>query len=535
MLSQTLESTLRHALQLATDRRHELATLEHMLYALTQDRDAAAVLRGCGVSLPDLREALASYIDAELSYLVNEGAGEARPTTAFQRVIQRAVIHVQSAERPQVTGANVLVAMFSEKESHAVFFLQEQEMSRFDAVNFMASGAPKGAKKGKAAKKKPPGGKVTGKKLHDPGPREDDDPAPKSGSEALDTWCTDLNARAAEGRVDPLIGRAEELDRTIQVLGRRTKSNPLYVGDPGVGKTAIAQGLAQRIVDGEVPEVLRGASVFALDMGALIAGTQYRGDFEGRLKAVLAGMEAHEDAVLFIDEIHTIIGAGATSGGAMDASNLLKPALADGTLRCIGATTYSEYRAHFEKDPALVRRFQKIDVPEPSLEEATAILTGLRGRYEAHHGVRYTDAAVAAAVKLSDRYIGGRRLPDKAIDIIDEVGAAQLLLPPGKRKAVIDVAEIEGVVAAIARIPARSLSADDVGALRDLEGRLRARVFDQDAAIEKLTSAVKMARAGLRDPDKPRGVVPLHGPHGRGQDGGRARPGRHAGRGAVAL
>jgi ATP-dependent Clp protease ATP-binding subunit ClpA len=516
MLSQTLENTLRHALQVAADRRHELATLEHLLYALTQDRDAAAVLRACGVALADLREALGRYLDTDLAYLANDAAVEARPTTAFQRVIQRAVIHVQSAERPQVTGANVLVAMFSEKESHAVFFLQERDVTRFDVVNALAGGTPRGGgvtirtpKPGPPAGRSRPQGK--------PQNREEGEPEPKDGAEALATWCVDLNAKALAGRIDPVIGREAELDRTIQVLARRTKNNPLYVGDPGVGKTAIAQGLAQKIVDEEVPEALLNATIYALDLGALLAGTRYRGDFEERLKAVLAGLAEAPGAVLFIDEIHTIIGAGATSGGSMDASNILKPALADGTLRCVGATTYKEWRQYFEKDAALARRFQKIDVPEPSQADAVAILKGLRGRYEAHHGVRYTDAAVEAAVKLSARHIHGRKLPDKAIDIIDEVGAAQTLLPPAERKDVIDVGDIERVVAAIARIPARSLSSDDVEALRHLEDNLRAQVFDQAEAVARLASAVKLSRAGLRDPEKPMGAYLFTGPTGVGK------------------
>ena len=520
MLSQTLENTLRHALQVAADRRHELATLEHLLYALTQDRDAAAVLRACGADLTDLREALGRYLDTDLAYLASDAAVEARPTTAFQRVIQRAVIHVQSAERPQVTGANVLVAMFSEKESHAVFFMQERDVTRFDVVNALAGGAPRGGGATiRTPRPGPParGGKPRGKPQSRPQDREEEDPQPKDGAEALATWCVDLNAKALGGRIDPLIGRDAELQRTIQVLGRRTKNNPLYVGDPGVGKTAIAQGLAQKIVEGDVPDALLDATIYALDLGALLAGTRYRGDFEERLKAVLAGLEETPGAVLFIDEIHTIIGAGATSGGSMDASNILKPALADGGLRCLGATTYKEWRQYFEKDAALSRRFQKIDVPEPSQEDTVAILKGLRGRYEAHHGVRYTDAAVEAAVKLSARHIHGRKLPDKAIDIIDEVGAAQTLLPPAERKEVIDVGDIERVVAAIARIPARSLSSDDVEALRHLEDNLRAQVFDQAEAVARLASAVKLSRAGLRDPEKPMGAYLFTGPTGVGK------------------
>ena len=504
MLSRNLEQTLHRALMVASERHHEYATLEHLLLSLTEDQDAMAVLRSCGVSLPDLREQLGEYLDNELAYLIDKNIEEAKPTTAFQRVLQRAAIHVQSAGREEVTGANVLVALFSERESHAVFFLQEQEMTRFDAVNYISHGIAKVAGQGD--------GKVAA-----PGIDEEDDGGSKSGKEALDTYCINLNQKAAKGSIDPLIGRDHEVERTIQILCRRSKNNPLYVGDPGVGKTAIAEGLAKRIVEKDVPDILHDAVIYSLDMGALLAGTRYRGDFEERMKAVIKEIEKTDHAVLFIDEIHTIIGAGATSGGAMDASNLLKPALSRGTIRCIGSTTYKEYRNHFEKDRALVRRFQKIDVPEPSVDDAHKILVGLKPYYEEHHKVEYTIDALRAAVELSDRYIGDRKLPDKAIDIVDEVGAAQMLVPEDKRKKVIDVADIESVISAIARIPAKTVSQDDKETLQNLERDLKTLVFDQDEAIETLSDAIKLSRAGLRDPEKPIGCYLFSGPTGVGK------------------
>ncbi len=504
MLSRNLEQTLHRALAAANQRSHEYATLEHLLLALTEDQDAMAVLRSCGISLTDLRDQLEQYLDGELAYLISGEGEEAKPTTAFQRVLQRAAIHVQSSGREEVTGANVLVALFSERESHAVYFLQEQDMTRFDAVNYISHGIAK-----------VPGQADTSKTPR--GTEEAAAEAVKAGGDALKAYTKNLNEKAKEGKIDPLIGRQKEVDRTIQILCRRSKNNPLYVGDPGVGKTAIAEGLAKKIVEGDVPDVLKDSIIYSLDMGALLAGTRYRGDFEERLKQVLAELEKLDGAVLFIDEIHTIIGAGATSGGAMDASNLLKPSLSNGTLRCIGSTTYKEYRNHFEKDRALVRRFQKIDVYEPTLDEAVEIMKGLRPQYQDHHGVTYTDEAIKAAVELSAKYIGDRKLPDKAIDIIDEVGAAQMLLPEDKRKKVIDVADIEGVVAAIARIPAKSLTKDDKTALKNLERDLKTLVFDQDAAINTLTDAIKLSRAGLRDPDKPIGCFLFSGPTGVGK------------------
>lgn len=505
MLSRNLEQTLHRALAVANERSHEYATLEHLLYALTEDQDAMAVLRSCGISLPDLKDQLGTYIENELAYLVNKDAEEAKPTTAFQRVLQRAAIHVQSSGREEVTGANVLVALFSERESHAVFFLQEQDMTRFDAVNYISHGIAKIPTQGSPAAKTPRG------------TEESSSSQTKSGAEALDAYCVNLNEKAKKGKIDVLIGRHKEVDRTIQILCRRSKNNPLYVGDPGVGKTAIAEGLAKKIIDGEVPDVLKGAVIFSLDMGSLLAGTRYRGDFEERIKAVLSELQNIEDSILFIDEIHTVIGAGATSGGAMDASNLLKPALSNGSLRCIGSTTYKEYRNYFEKDRALVRRFQKIDVYEPSVEDSIAILTGLKPYYEEHHKVKYTAAAIKAAVELSAKYIGDRKLPDKAIDLIDEVGAAQMLVPANKRKKTITDKDIEAVVAIIARIPAATMTKDDKEALQTLERDLKTMVYDQDKAISVLTDSIKMARAGLRDSEKPIGSYLFSGPTGVGK------------------
>ena len=507
MLSKTLEVTLHRALDQANELRHEYATLEHLLFALTEDQDAIAVLRACGVDVERLRGDLRNYISLELANLVGDEHDEAKPTAGFQRVIQRAVIHVQSSGRAEVTGANVLVALFSERESHAVFYLQEQDMSRFDAVNYISHGIAKvhgGGEEERAGD-------------GDSDEEQGEDAANKNGSDALDAYCVDLNSKAGEGKIDPLIGREFEVDRTIQILCRRTKNNPLYVGDPGVGKTAIAEGLAKRIVDGDVPEVLAEAKIHALDMGALLAGTRYRGDFEERLKAVVKEIERDPNIILFIDEIHTVIGAGATSGGAMDASNLLKPALQGGTLRCMGSTTYKEYRSHFEKDRALVRRFQKIDVNEPSIDDSIKILKGLKPYYEEHHKVRYTNEALKTAVELSARYIGDRKLPDKAIDVIDEVGAAQMLVPDAKRRQTIGVKDVEAVVAKIARIPPKSVSTDDKTVLANLERDLRTVVFGQNTAIEALSSAIKLSRAGLREPEKPIGNYLFSGPTGVGK------------------
>ncbi|HPF78448.1 MAG TPA: AAA family ATPase, partial [Alphaproteobacteria bacterium] len=506
MLSRNLEQTLHKALEEATKRSHEYATLEHLLLALTYDQDAMAVLRSCGISIDDIKGQLEQYLDNELGYLKTVEPDEAKPTTAFQRVLQRAAIHVQSSGREEVTGANVLVALFSERESHAVYFLQEQDMTRFDAVNYISHGIAKVA--GVEGVPKTPKGTDEG---------EEETSGTKTGREALNAYCKNLNEKARSGKIDTLIGREKEVNRTIQILCRRSKNNPLYVGDPGVGKTAIAEGLAKKINDGDVPEVLQNAVIFSLDMGALLAGTRYRGDFEERIKAVLAELEKIPEAILFIDEIHTVIGAGATSGGAMDASNLLKPSLSNGTLRCIGSTTYKEYRNHFEKDRALVRRFQKIDVVEPTIDETIAILKGLKGYYQDHHKVEYTDEAIRGAVELSAKYIGDRKLPDKAIDIIDEVGAAQMLLPEADRKKVITLDDIESVISIIARIPSKALTKDDKSALKNLERDLKTLVFDQDKAIDVLADAIKLSRAGLRDPDKPIGCYLFSGPTGVGK------------------
>ncbi|MBI1326790.1 MAG: ATP-dependent Clp protease ATP-binding subunit ClpA [Alphaproteobacteria bacterium] len=505
MLSRSLEQTLHRAIGYASQRNHEFATLEHLLFALTEDQDAMSVLRSCGVELDELREQLAHYLDHELKELVNFAVSEPKPTTALQRVLQRAAIHVQSSGREEVTGANVLVALFSERESNAVYFLQQQDMTRFDAVNYISHGIAKVP--GMESDTKTPRGVEEG---------EAGGPA-KTGGEALAAYCANLNEKAKKGKIDPLIGRLKEVERTIQVLCRRTKNNALYVGDPGVGKTAIAEGLAKMIVEGNVPEVLKGATIYALDMGALLAGTRYRGDFEERLKAVIREIQKNTRAVLFIDEIHTIVGAGATTGGAMDASNLLKPALANGTLRCIGSTTYKEYKNYFEKDRALARRFQKIDVNEPSIEDSIEIIKGLRPIYEKHHELSYTDDAVKVAVELSTRYIHDRKLPDKAIDVIDEAGAAQMLLPEDKRKKTIGAVEIEEIIASIARVPAKSVSRDDRTVLANLERDLKTLVFDQDDAITQVCDAIKMARAGLRDPEKPIGSYMFAGPTGVGK------------------
>jgi ATP-dependent Clp protease ATP-binding subunit ClpA len=502
--SRNLEESLHRAVAYANQRKHEYATLEHLLLSLADDTDAAGVMRACDVDLAALKKSLVGYIDVELKSLIVDDGEDAKPTAGFQRVIQRAVIHVQSSGREEVTGANVLVAIFSERESHAAYFLQEQDMTRYDAVNFIAHGI---AKKAGASEPK------TVKGASD----DEDKPAVKTGGEALEAYCVDLNEKARQGKVDPLIGRTAEVERCIQILCRRTKNNPLLVGDPGVGKTAIAEGLARKIINNEVPEVLQGATIFSMDMGALLAGTRYRGDFEERVKQVVKELENHPNAILFIDEIHTVIGAGATSGGAMDASNLLKPALASGSLRCMGSTTYKEYRQHFEKDRALVRRFQKIDVNEPTIEDTIKILKGLKVYYEEFHKLKYTNEAIKAAVDLSAKYITDRKLPDKAIDVIDEAGASQMLLTESKRKKTIGIKEIEAVVAKIARIPPKSVSKSDTEALKQLEIDLKRAVFGQDEALAQLSSAMKMARAGLRDPNKPIGSYLFSGPTGVGK------------------
>ncbi|MDB5472710.1 MAG: clpA [Devosia sp.] len=504
--SRGLEKALHQAMNLARERSHEFATLEHLLLALTDDRETIAVLTGCDVDIDALKSDLEDFINEELDSLIVANGQDARPTAAFQRVIQRAVIHVQSSGREEVTGANVLVAIFAERESHAAYFLEQQDMSRLDAVNFISHGI---TKSGPSEERKVRGA-------------EDSDNQGEGGAEAkkssaLADFCVNLNEKARNGKIDPLIGRDAELRRTIQILCRRSKNNPLYVGDAGVGKTAIAEGLARKIVEGDVPEVLKEAIIYSLDMGSLLAGTRYRGDFEERLKAVMKELEKLPNSVLFIDEIHTMIGAGATSGGALDASNLLKPALASGAIRCIGSTTYKEYRQFFEKDRALVRRFQKIDVNEPSVPDAIEIVKGLRPYFEEFHKIKYTDDALKAAVELSARYINDRKLPDKAIDVLDETGASQMLVTEDKRKKVIDVEDIEATIATIARIPPKSVSKSDAELLSSLEQSLKTVVFGQDQAIIALTSAIKLARAGLREPEKPIGSYLFTGPTGVGK------------------
>lgn len=510
--SPSLERSLHQALTFANERHQEFATLEHLLLALLEDADAAAVLRGCSVDIDTLRGALVEYIDTELANLVTGSDEDSKPTAGFHRVIQRAVIHVQSSGREEVSGANVLVAIFAERESHAAFFLQEQEMTRYDAVNFISHGISKrpGGAESRSVRGAEDEQSTMGQSHEEEGRR-------KEKQDALSAYCVNLNEKARTGRIDPLIGRADEINRTIQVLCRRSKNNPLYVGDPGVGKTAIAEGLAKRIVEGDVPEVLADATIFSLDMGTLLAGTRYRGDFEERLKQVVKELEDYPGAVLFIDEIHTVIGAGATSGGAMDASNLLKPALSSGAIRCIGSTTYKEYRQFFEKDRALVRRFQKIDVKEPSIDDAVSILKGLKPYFEEFHHVRFTNEAIRSAVELSARYINDRKLPDKAIDVIDETGASQMLLPESRRKKQIGVKEIEATVATMARIPPKSVSKDDEAVLANLDAQLKRVVYGQDTAIDMLTAAIKLSRAGLREPEKPIGSYLFSGPTGVGK------------------
>ena len=506
--SQSLEQALHRALEYANERSHEYATLEHLLLALLDDGDAAGVMRACNVDIEKIRRRVTEFLDEELDMHVSKSAVEAAPTTAFQRVIHRAVVHVQSSSREEVTGAQVLVALFAERESHAAFFLQEQEMTRFDAVQYISHGIAK--RPGMSEPRQVRG-------VDEEGNGEGATGEKKPGADALNTYCVNLNKKARDGKVDPLIGRLPEVMRTIQVLCRRQKNNPLFVGDPGVGKTAIAEGLARKIIRGEVPEVLRNATIFSLDMGALLAGTRYRGDFEERLKAVMKEVEAYPGAILFIDEIHTVIGAGATSGGAMDASNLLKPALQSGAVRCIGSTTYKEYRQHFEKDRALVRRFQKIDVKEPTVEDSIEILKGLKPYFENFHKLKYTRGAIKAAVELSAKYIEDCKLPDKAIDVIDETGASQMLVEEGKRKKKIGVSEIEATIATMARIPPKTVSKSDAEVMSNLEKDLKRVVFGQDKAIEALSSAIKLARAGLREPEKPIGCYLFSGPTGVGK------------------
>ena len=506
MLSKDLEVSLNLAFQGARNKRHEFMTVEHLLLALLDNDIAIDVLKACGIDLERLRSDLEEFVESTTP-LLPEGDKErdTQPTLSFQRVLQRAIFHVQSSGKREVTGANVLVAIFSEQESHAIFLLKQQQVARIDVVNYVAHGIAKVSRH---------------QEQLDPGPAAGDEE--RSGSEGsgqhpLEAFATNLNQQAMQGRIDPLVGREHELQRVVQILARRRKNNPLLVGEAGVGKTAIAEGLAKRIVEGDVPEVIANSVVYSLDLGSLLAGTKYRGDFEKRFKALLAELKKQENAILFVDEIHTIIGAGAASGGVMDASNLLKPILTSGELRCIGSTTFQEYRGIFDKDRALSRRFQKIDVLEPSVDETVQILKGLKSRFEAHHGLRYTAGALQAAAELSARYITDRLLPDKAIDVIDEAGAAQRLKPPSRRKKVIGTPEVEEVVASIARIPPKSVSASDKEVLRNLEGNLKKLVFGQDQAIEALATAIKLSRAGLKSVDKPIGAFLLSGPTGVGK------------------
>ena len=506
MLSKDLEVSLNLAFQGARNKRHEFMTVEHLLLALLDNDIAIDVLKACGIDLERLRSDLEEFVESTTP-LLPEGDKErdTQPTLSFQRVLQRAIFHVQSSGKREVTGANVLVAIFSEQESHAIFLLKQQQVARIDVVNYVAHGIAKVS---------------CHQEQLDPGPAAGDEE--RSGSEGsgqhpLEAFATNLNQQAMQGRIDPLVGREHELQRVVQILARRRKNNPLLVGEAGVGKTAIAEGLAKRIVEGDVPEVIANSVVYSLDLGSLLAGTKYRGDFEKRFKALLAELKKQENAILFVDEIHTIIGAGAASGGVMDASNLLKPILTSGELRCIGSTTFQEYRGIFDKDRALSRRFQKIDVLEPSVDETVQILKGLKSRFEAHHGLRYTAGALQAAAELSARYITDRLLPDKAIDVIDEAGAAQRLKPPSRRKKVIGTPEVEEVVASIARIPPKSVSASDKEVLRNLEGNLKKLVFGQDQAIEALATAIKLSRAGLKSVDKPIGAFLLSGPTGVGK------------------
>ena len=503
MFSKDLEQTIGQCYKRAREARHEFMTVEHLLLSLLDNPSAQAVLKACGVDSLRLAADLEGAIQSSVQSLPEDDGRDTQPTLGFQRVLQRAVYHVQSSGRKEVSGANVLVAIFGEKDSHAVYFLSQQDIHRLDVVNYISHGVARGSEEGEV----PPAAESEGRAELDGEARND----------VLAEFTDNLNELARAGRIDPLVGRAEEVERTIQVLCRRRKNNPLYVGEAGVGKTAIAEGLAKRIVDGEVPEVLADAVIYSLDLGALVAGTKYRGDFEKRLKSVLAAMRKHPQAILFIDEIHTIIGAGSASGGTMDASNLIKPALSSGELRCIGSTTFQEYRGIFEKDRALARRFQKIDIVEPSVSEAVQILLGLKPKYEQHHGVTYDEDAIKAAVDLSVKHIADRLLPDKAIDVIDEAGARQRLLPAGERKNHIDVAEIESIVAKIARIPAKQVTVSDKDTLRHLERNLKMVIFGQDPAIETLASAIKMARSGLGGADKPIGSFLFAGPTGVGK------------------
>ncbi|GGX83670.1 ATP-dependent Clp protease ATP-binding subunit ClpA [Vogesella alkaliphila] len=507
MIAQELEVSLHMAFMEARRKRHELISVEHLLLAMTDNPSAAEVLRACGANIEQLKKQLGDFIDEHTPIVPGDNEVETQPTLGFQRVIQRAILHVQSSGKKEVTGANILVAIFGEKDSHAVYYLHQQGTSRLDVVNFISHGITKQSPKASGP----------GSSEHSENNDADQEEAAANPGRALESYTQNLNQLARDGKIDPLIGRASEVERVIQILCRRRKNNPLLVGEAGVGKTAIAEGLARRIVGGDVPDVLATATVYSLDMGALLAGTKYRGDFEQRLKQVIKQLSEDKGAILFIDEIHTLIGAGSASGGTLDASNLLKPALSNGSLRCIGATTYTEFRGIFEKDSALSRRFQKIDVVEPTVEQTVEILKGLKSRFEEHHGVKYTVSALTTAAELSARYINDRHLPDKAIDVIDEAGAAQKILPKSRQKKVINKSEIEEIIAKIARIPPKTISSDDRNVLKNLDRDLKNVVFGQDKAIEALTSAIKMARSGLGNPQKPIGSFLFSGPTGVGK------------------
>lgn len=503
MLDKELEQTLNDAFKRAREQRHEFMTVEHLLLALLDNTSASKVLRACDVDLNSLHNDLIKFIEENSPLLPDDDERETQPTLGFQRVLQRAVFHVQSSGNKEVTGANVLVAIFGERESHAAYFLSKQNIARLDVVNFISHGIAKVSDEDQ--------GEV-------PGTTTEEDPrADEGGTNPLEAYTNNLNELAKIGKIDPLIGRENEIQRTLQILCRRRKNNPLYVGEAGVGKTAIAEGLAKMIVDKEVPEIIQDSVIYSLDMGALLAGTKYRGDFEKRLKGVISQLNKIEGSILFIDEIHTIIGAGAASGGVMDASNIIKPVLASGDLKCIGSTTYQEYRGIFEKDRALARRFQKIDVSEPSIDETVKILQGLKSRFEEHHAVRYTIQALRSAVELTERYINDRHLPDKAIDIIDEAGASQRLLPPSRRKKTIGVHDIENIVAKVARIPPKAVNSSDKDVMKNLERNMKMVVFGQDAAVARLATAIKTARSGLGNPQTPIGAFLFAGPTGVGK------------------
>lgn len=503
MLDKDLELTLNNAFKEARANRHEFMTVEHLLLALLDNPSASRVLRSCGADMNALHHELRKFINDNAPLLTEDDERDTQPTLGFQRVLQRAVFHVQSSGRKEVTGANVLVAIFAERESHAAYFLAQQDITRLDVVNYISHGITKIPEEDQSEGTE--------------SPSEEDLQVEESGSNPLESYAINLNAQAMAGKIDPLIGRQLEVERTIQILCRRRKNNPLYVGEAGVGKTAIAEGLAKKIVDGDVPEVLENSTIYALDMGALLAGTKYRGDFEKRLKNIIAQLKRTQGSILFIDEIHTIIGAGAASGGVMDASNIIKPVLASGELKCIGSTTYQEYRGIFEKDRALARRFQKIDVTEPTIDEAVKILEGLKSRFEDHHEVKYTHQSLRSAVELTDRYINDRHLPDKAIDIIDEAGASQRLVSPSKRKKTIGVNDIETIIAKVARIPAKNVSTSDKDIMKNLERNLKMVVFGQDEAISTLASAIKLSRSGLGNPQQPIGAFLFAGPTGVGK------------------